>query len=101
MGPVQKNQSTSDRGDAPLQLDTHLLMRAIATPWCSAASLRELGMKQALNRAAFNVQPVLLRRALLACYSGPIRRMAPVPPPSEDPWPFEQACDRTDQDCLA
>lgn len=66
-------------------------MRAIATPWCSAASLRELGMKQALNQAAFNVRPVLLRRALLesgwqelmitakhlACYSSPIRWMAP------------------------
>lgn len=66
-------------------------MRAIATPWFSVPSLRELGMKQALNRAAFNVQPVFLRRALLesgwqelmitakhlACYSGPIRRMAP------------------------
>ncbi len=31
------------------------------------ASLWELVIKQALNRPGFNVQPVLLRRALLEC----------------------------------
>ncbi len=50
-----------------LLLDTQLLIKATNTPMFSVASLWELVMKQALNRPGFNVQTVLLRRALLEC----------------------------------
>jgi PIN domain nuclease of toxin-antitoxin system len=63
------------------------------TPLFSVASLWELVIKQALNRADFNVQPSLLRRALLdsgwqelPIATNHVLAVADLPPLHRDPF---------------
>jgi PIN domain nuclease of toxin-antitoxin system len=94
-----------------LLLDTHLLVWAMGspqrlptgladmledpnhTPLFSVASLWELVIKQALNRPNFNVQPCLLRRALLdsgwqelPIAANHVLAVADLPPLHRDPF---------------
>jgi PIN domain nuclease of toxin-antitoxin system len=94
-----------------LLLDTHLLVWAMGsperlpyglaemledpshTPLFSVASLWELVIKQGLNRADFNVQPSLLRRALLESgwqelpiSANHVLAVADLPPLHRDPF---------------
>lgn len=69
-----------------LLLDTHLLVWRweIRTPAFSVASLWELVIKQALGRPLFNVQPAVLRRALLEAHHA--LAVASLPPLHRDPF---------------
>lgn len=94
-----------------LLLDTHLLIWAMGSPerlpsdladmledpahmpLFSVASLWELVIKQALNRHDFNVQPILLRRALLEggwqelpVNANHVLAVADLPPLHRDPF---------------
>lgn len=94
-----------------LLLDTHLLIWAMGSPQrlpngladmledpahlllFSVASLWELVIKQALNRPGFNVQPGLLRRALLEggwqelpVNANHVLAVADLPPLHRDPF---------------
>jgi len=94
-----------------LLLDTHLLVWAMGsperlpnglaemledpshTPLFSVASLWELVIKQGLNRTDFNVQPSLLRRALLESgwqelpiAANHVLAVADLPPLHRDPF---------------
>jgi PIN domain nuclease of toxin-antitoxin system len=70
-----------------------MLEDPVQTPLFSVASLWELVLKQALNRANFNVQPSLLRRALLdsgwqevPIAANHVLAVADLPPLHRDPF---------------
>ena len=72
---------------------TEMLEDPANTPLFSVASLWELVIKQALNRADFRVQPALLRRALLeggwqelAISADHLLAVADLPPLHRDPF---------------